>query len=116
MSAREWLFSFVLAGGLASAHWFSSRVAQLPSNIQKALASLGGGFAISYVFIHLMPELAIGGRQLSSQINMSKYIPSPLIESGLFFTALLGIVVFYSLDVIASSGSSPFKSNFKSFI
>ena len=113
MLPSQWTITFSLAAALALAHWFSSLVAELPPKTQKALASLGGGFAIAYVFTHLMPELAIGGRELSTETYMSQYLPSPLIESCLFFTALLGIIMFFSLDVISSSNTSAKKTNFR---
>ncbi len=113
MQPNEWLISFSLSLILGLAHWFSWRIAKLPNHTQKTLSSLGGGLAISYVFIHLMPELAIGGTQLSSQLYMKQFLPSPLIESFLFFTALLGIVVFFSLDVISSSHNFAAKNNFR---
>ena len=44
---------------------------------------------------------------------MKEFLPSPLIESLLFFTALLGIVVFFSLDVISCTNTSAAKTNFR---
>ena len=113
MSVIEWAFSSFLVSGLIFAHWFSSRVAKLSPKTQKTLASIGGGVAIAYVFIHIMPELAIGGRELSKEIYMEEFIVSPLIESYLFFISLIGLVVFFSLDIIASSGQASTKTNFK---
>ena len=113
MSNAEWIFSFFMATALISAHWFSSGVAKLPLKTQRTLSSIGGGVAIAYVFIHIMPELATGGRELSKEIYMQEFIASPLIESCLFFTSLIGLVVFFSLDIIASSGKASTKANFK---
>ncbi len=113
MPFSEWIFSFTMASGLIIAHYFSSRVAKLPLKTQRTLGSIGGGVSIAYVFIHLMPELAIGGIELSKEIYMEKFIVSPLIEFCLFFTSLIGLVVFFSLDIIAASGDASTETNFK---
>ena len=62
MTEVDWLIALALTIALAAAHFFAFRVSTLPSKTQDVLASVGGGAAIAYIFIHLMPELAVGGR------------------------------------------------------
>ena len=83
MPFLEWIFSFTMASGLVIAHYYSSSVAKLPLKTQRTLGSIGGGVAIAYVFIHLMPELAIGGIELSKEIYIEskiRYLESNIIK------------------------------------
>ena len=62
-------------------------------------ASLGGGVGFAYVFDHLLLELACGGSELSETIGMIHYSPTNLVEAHLFFVALLGVLVVFSIDI-----------------
>ena len=73
----DWLIAVVLAAILAGAHLWASRIAGLPQRTQDTLASLGGGVAVGYVFVHLMPELASGGKELS-EANIVQFAPTPV--------------------------------------
>ena len=77
----------------------------------RSLASLGGGTAVAYIFVHLMPELAVGGKSLT-ELNIAKYTPTPITEAALFLTAMVGMVVFFTLDVLAQQGKSSTRTNF----
>ena len=61
---------------------------------------------MAYFFVHLLPELASGGSELSEQIGMLPYAPTHLVEALLFFVALLGILVIFSIDVLAERQAS----------
>ena len=99
----DWLIAVVLAAILAGAHLWASRVAGRPQRTQDTLASLGGGVAVGYVFVHLMPELASGGKELS-EANIVPFAPTPVAEAMLFLVALVGLVLFFVLDVRADEG------------
>ena len=49
------------------------------------------------MFVHLLPELASVGSELSEMIGMIPYAPTNLVEALLFFVALL---VVFSIDVL----------------
>lgn len=112
MTEGEWLIAAVLAGSLAAAHFFAYRVSRLPDKTQDVLASVGGGAAIAYIFVHLMPELAIGGRELS-ELDITTFTPTPITEAGLFLTAMVGMVTFFILDVRTEEGRASTKTNFR---
>lgn len=115
MTEADWLIALALAITLAAAHFFAFRISILPSKTQDVLASVGGGAAIAYIFIHLMPELAIGGRALS-ELDITKFAPTPITEAGLFLTAMVGMVTFFILDVRTEEGRLSTKISFRAHL
>jgi hypothetical protein len=103
LTATEWVIAVGLAATLVVVHLIAPQVARLPGIAQARLASVGGGVAVAYVFVQLLPELAEGGRSLTD-LPIADFAPTPIIESGLFLIALAGMLIVYSLDVIADSG------------
>jgi len=59
-----------------------------------------------------MPELAIGGRELS-ELDIATFTPTPITEAGLFLTAMVGMVTFFILDVRTEEGRASTKTNFR---
>lgn len=105
LTSTEWMVAGFLAAALVLVHVFAVRVARLPDTAQLRIASLGGGVAAAYVFVQVMPELAEGGRSLST-LDIVDFAPTPLVESGLFLIALIGMIALYSLDVLSDSGKT----------
>ena len=97
-----WISSILCVMVIASSHWLASKVANRPDREQVRWASFGGGAGMAYVFVHLLPELAIHGQALSDAPGMETFAPTPITEALLFLIALVGIMVTYSLDVLAS--------------
>ena len=97
-----WISSILCVLVIASAHWLASKVATRPDREQVRWASFGGGAGIAYVFVHLLPELASHGQALSEAPGMETFAPTPITEVWLFLIALAGIMVTYSLDVLAT--------------
>ena len=91
---------------IALFHWFAVLLADQSDSQQQRWASLGGGAGLAYVFVHLLPELASGGSELSEQIGMLPYAPTHLVEALLFFVALLGVLVIFSIDILAQRQTS----------
>jgi hypothetical protein len=60
---------------------------------RRAVTSFGAGMAIAYVFMHMMPELHEVRRTFAASV------PIPLFYEGkvVYFVALVGFMVFYSL-------------------
>ena len=97
-----WISSILCVTAIASAHWLASKVAKQPDREQVRWCSFGGGAGIAYVFVHLLPELASHGEALSKAPGMETFAPTPITEALLFLIALAGIMVTYSIDVLAS--------------
>lgn len=111
MTADQWLIAVALGAVLAGTHLLALRVAGLPARTQDYLASAGGGAGVAFIFVHILPSLASGGREFSS-LDIARYAPSAIVEAILFLTAMTGLVVFYSLDVRADEGRGSTKTNF----
>jgi len=112
MSTGEWLAAGALALVLAAAHFFAYRVSRLSTKTQDVLASVGGGAAIAYIFVHLMPELAVGGRDLT-ELDIAQFTPTPITEAGLFLTAMVGLVAFFILDVRTEEGLASTRRSYR---
>jgi len=112
MTEGEWLIAGVLAAVLAAAHFFAVYVARWPDRTQAIIASLGGGAGVAYVFVHLLPELASGGRSLSA-LDIAQFTPTPIVEASLFLVAMVGLSLFYVLDVRTDEGKSSTKTGLR---
>ena len=105
-----WLIAFLCVLAIGSCHWLASWVASCPKQQQQRWASVGGGAGLAYVFIHLLPELASGGSELSEAPGLMDYVPTPLAEALLFIVALGGVLLVFSLNVLMQrrEGGPPF--------
>ena len=63
-------------------------------------ASVAGGVAVAYVFLHLLPEVARGNTELGELLGDSVDV-TPLTEVVLFVVAFAGFLVLYGLDHVA---------------
>ena len=85
---------------LAALHLLAPRIRKLPFVPEPVTASLAGGVAVAYVFLHLLPELAEGNERITAILG-DEVPRSPLLELGIFFVALLGFLIFYGLERLA---------------
>lgn len=90
---------------LVALHLFAPRIRKLPGVPEAAMGSFAGGIAVSYVFLHLLPELAEGNEALREVLG-EEGEASPLQGLEVFFLALFGFVVFYGLDRLAHRARS----------
>jgi zinc transporter ZupT len=74
-------------------HLFAERFNINRDGPRSAWLSFAGGISVSYVFIHIFPELEIAQRHISSQWEFV-----PFIEHHAYLVALLGLIVFYGLE------------------
>ena len=100
-----WTTAVVLALGsalmLAALHLLAPKIRRLPSVPEHVTASFAGGIAVSYVFLHLLPELNEGSRRVREVLGEEESGRSPLLGLEIFLVALLGFVVFYGLERLA---------------
>ena len=85
---------------LAVLHLLAPHIRRLPLVPEYATASFAGGIAVSYVFLHLLPELSNGNRELREVLG-EEGAPSPLLGLEVFLIALVGFAVFYGLERLA---------------
>ena len=88
------LATFVAAAVLILVHFFSGKLKFLNSKPRSRWLSLAGGVSVSYVFIHLLPEIARGQRIVD---NQDSEILSYL-EHHAYLLALSGLIAFYGLE------------------
>lgn len=55
---------------------------------------------MAYVFLHLLPELAEGNEAIGDLLHQVLH-PTPLVDLGIFFVALVGFVAFFALQRVA---------------
>lgn len=70
--------------------WLSSQQA-IPN---RYIYSIGGGVAIAYVFIDLLPKLCSS----DALVRMALHPYIPYIEKHVYITALMGFILFYLVD------------------
>jgi hypothetical protein len=90
-----WGVAVLCVLAIGSCHWLASWVASRSELQQRRWSSVGGGAGLAYVFVHLLPELASGGSELSKARGPIDYVPTPLVEALLFLIALLGVLVVF---------------------
>ncbi|NEP09701.1 MAG: hypothetical protein F6K14_05640 [Symploca sp. SIO2C1] len=87
----------VLAVGLALIHAFVSKLNVSAFIPEHRWLSFAGGVSIGYVFLEVLPELKHAQEELEhSAIPLVAYL-----ENHVYLLALLGLLVFYGLDIWA---------------
>ena len=89
---------------LAALHLAAPHIRKLPLVPEHVTASFAGGLAVSYVFLHLLPEIARGSREVGEVLG-DTFVPSPLVDLVIFTVALAGFLLFYGLERLAMRSS-----------
>lgn len=84
------VFALISVVVFASVHLFAKKARLLPKKLQAKLLSTGGGVAIAYVFIDLLPKLA------RSEIVLQDFFP--FLERHVYILALAGFLLFFLVD------------------
>jgi zinc transporter ZupT len=85
---------------LAALHLLAPRIRKLPFVPEQVTASFAGGIAVSYVFLHLLPELAEGNERVG-ELLAEDAGRTPLVGLEIFLVALVGFTLFYGLERLA---------------
>lgn len=86
---------------LAASHLAAPRLRKLSGVPERAMGSFAGGLAVSYVFLHLLPEVATGNEAVGEALR-DIVEPTPLFDLAIFAVALAGFVAFYGLERLAA--------------
>lgn len=89
-----------LTAALVALHLLAPVLRRLPQLPEAATASVAGGIAVAYVFLHLLPELVEGQTDVGELLE-DVVEPTPLLELGVFAVALAGFMLFYGLERLA---------------
>jgi hypothetical protein len=105
MHTSELLETFVAALLFAGAFLVGKhvRVVQLVGGDSRSAVSFGAGMAISYAFVHVMPELQ------GVRVAFASSVAVPLRFEGMaiYFVALVGFLLYYGLDHFRKSRLEP---------
>ncbi len=92
--------SLLIAFVLAALHAAAGRIRRLPFVPESATGSFAGGISVSYVFLHLLPELVEGNESIDEALG-EVLQRTPILDLAIFLVALVGFTLFYGLDRLA---------------
>jgi hypothetical protein len=78
-------------------HILSKRLHFLRYSPRHVFLSFSSGVAVSYVFVHLLPELNEYQKELEDKLPSHIWM---IIEDHIYIVALIGLVIFYGLEVL----------------
>ena len=88
------VLSALLAAALAAVHLFSGRLRFLDVRPRSRWLSAAGGVSVTYVFVHLLPDLAEEQETIREAVGES----FAFLEQHVYLVALVGLGVFYGLE------------------
>lgn len=90
----------IALAALVAAHLFGRHLTRAGAGPRSLWLSVGGGVAVAYVFVHLLPELAAGQRTVEEALGGVL----GFVERHVYLIALFGLVAFYGLERAARGG------------
>lgn len=102
LSHTFFIHALIVSILLASLHIFVPRLRRLRFLPDHCMASFGGGVAVSYVFLHLLPELA-DSHEMMGKILTQTFGENPLTKLGIFLISLIGFHIYFGLEMLARS-------------
>jgi hypothetical protein len=93
--------TFISVFIFAAIHLFASRIQQMSLPIHAHLLSAGGGIAIAYVFIDLLPKLS----ESDSIVSQALSGVFPYFERHVYIMALLGFLLFFVVDRVQKTAN-----------
>lgn len=91
------LATFAAAVALTSVQLLPRLIGSVSDDRRRTLHSLAGGVAVAFVFLHLIPEIL----ELREPVADRVTVDLPLVEHDVFLLALVGLVAFYGIEVLA---------------
>lgn len=88
-------YSFLCALGFSLIHFFSKYMKFAGKTPRSRFLSFAAGVAVSYVFVHLLPELKEYQDIVADNLQNSKF---NFLENHIYIIAMLGLVTFYCLE------------------
>lgn len=91
-----YLASLAAVAGLVAVHLWGVRLVGLAHAPRNAWLSLAGGVSVSFVFLHVLPELSAGQRAVERSPPLGGRL-----DHHVYLVALAGLCVFYGLERLA---------------
>ncbi|GGB62880.1 hypothetical protein [Fictibacillus barbaricus] len=100
--------SFIFAIGFAIIHLSSKSMNFIKESPRSKFLSFAGGVAVSYVFLHLLPELDHYQESVGHTLNngAGKYL-----ENHIYAVAMLGLALFYGLERLVKNSKKKQSGN-----
>lgn len=108
--------SLVFVIGFVIIHLTSKQMKFLKVEPRSKFLSVAGGISVAYVFMHLLPELKEYQEEFDETFQGLQFL-----ESHIYISALLGLVIFYGLEQLAKNSkregreSGTYKASFNVF-
>ncbi|USK42266.1 hypothetical protein [Cytobacillus oceanisediminis] len=90
-----YFLSFIFALGFTLIHFFSKYMSFIKDVPRSRVLSFAGGVAVSYVFLHLLPELSNHQEKVEGAFNTDF---GGFLKNHIYVIALIGLAVFYGLE------------------
>lgn len=98
----ETAIACVASAAFVLVHVFVGRIRFIGGTPRSRWLSAAGGVSVAYVFLHLLPEVSEGQKTLAESFS-----PVGFAERHVYLIAMLGLVLFYGLERLASTSSDP---------
>lgn len=98
MSPGHQIAAFLAVILLVLIHLYGGKLRFLERTPRSIWLSIAGGVSVAYIFVHLLPELAEGQEAVTEVTGEGL----AFLEQHIYLIALLGLVVFYGLDRLAT--------------
>lgn len=96
---KDWI-ALGLTAFLMATHWLVPQVRRIRNFPDAWITSFGGGFTVAYVFLILLPSFE-ASRLAIGALLQRRYGVNPLLDMLVYFTSLLGFLVYFGLRRIA---------------
>lgn len=97
--------AFAMTAVLMVCHYLSPLITKIPGLDKRKTTSFAGGVAVSYVFLHMLPEL-VEGNEAIGEFLKKDISQTPIVDLGIFIVALFGFNLYYGLEQLARKASA----------
>lgn len=95
------ILTFFCALGFSLLHFFSKQMAFAGRVPRSKFLSLAAGVSVSYIFVHLLPELNKYQKVVSEELRNTVL---GYVEHHIYLVAMAGLILFYALEKKAKMG------------
>ena len=94
MGSTEVPITAAMVAGFVAIHVFIGRLHFIDVTPRSKWLSFSGGVAVSYIFLHVLPQLGAHALEFSDEMGL----PEVAAESVVYALALTGLVAFYGVE------------------
>jgi len=102
MLSNPIILSLILTLVLMGFHLCAPYLRRIPFIPEKCITSFSGGFAVTFVFLHMLPGLAEHKETIGSLVSKEMAV-TPLLDLTVYVVGLIGFLVFFGLEKLAQN-------------